>query len=106
MQVRIKENSWIARIAAAKLRSAKVAIVMGKTIHLYNTTSKEFRSNPRWVCHELKHVEQYQRYGYAGFICRYLLESIRKGYYNNRFEKEARASEHDLSLMNQFNFMQ
>jgi len=32
IQVRIKENAFVARLAAAKLRSASVAIVFGRTI--------------------------------------------------------------------------
>jgi hypothetical protein len=41
----------------------------------------------------LKHIEQYRRYGIARFIVLYLVESIKKGYYNNRFEIEARKAE-------------
>ena len=104
MQVRIKENSWIAKIASAKLRSSKVAIVIGKTIHLHNTSRAEFISDRGWVCHELKHVEQYQRHGTNVFLALYFVEWLRKGYYNNRFEVEARNSEKDLALMNEFKF--
>jgi hypothetical protein len=93
MQVHIKENSFLARLAAIKLKSAQVAIVFGKTIHLHNTTREEFLNNQAWVRHELKHIEQYQRYGIARFIVLYLVESIKKGYYNNRFEIEARKAE-------------
>jgi hypothetical protein len=100
VQVRIKENSWVAKIAAVKLRSAKVAIVIGKTIHLHNTSKNEFVSDREWFCHELKHVEQYQRHGTTVFLALYLVEWIRKGYYNNRFEVEARKNEKDLALMN------
>ena len=103
MQVRVKENSWVAKLAAAKLRSSKVAIVIGKTIHLHNTSKEEFIADPQWVCHELKHVEQYHRHGTVVFLALYLVEWIRKGYYNNRFEVEARKSENDLALMNDLN---
>lgn len=89
----IKENSAIAWVAARKLGSKKIAIVFGKTIYLYNTSKEEFLSNSRWVRHELVHVRQYARYGILRFLFLYLLESIRKGYYNNRFEVEARSSE-------------
>lgn len=104
MQVKIRENSWVAKIAATKLRSSKVAIVIGKTIHLHNTSKCEFVSDREWVCHELKHVEQYQRHGTTLFLALYLLEWIGKGYYNNRFEVEARNSENDLALMNEIKF--
>ena len=89
----IKENSWLARIAAWKLGSSSVAIVLGKTIHLYNVSSEQFLSNDSWVKHELCHIKQFRQYGYLTFIIKYLLESIRKGYYNNKYEVAARVAE-------------
>ena len=91
--VKIKENSWIAKIAAKKLGTKNVAMVLGKTIHLYNTTKEDFLKDERWVKHELCHVQQFKQHGYIGFLVKYLWESIRKGYYNNKFEVEARAAE-------------
>ena len=91
--LRIKENSWVAKIAAKKLRATSVAIVLGNTIHLYNTSKVEFLQNTRWVKHELCHVQQFNAHGYAGFIIKYLWESLKKGYYNNKFEVEARKAE-------------
>lgn len=93
MDFRIKENSWIARIAAWKLSSAQAAIVIGKTIHLHNTTKEEFLKNERWVKHELCHIRQYKELGFFRFIALYLWESMKKGYYNNKFEAEARQAE-------------
>jgi hypothetical protein len=101
MKVRIKENSWIARVAARKLKADKVAIVVGNTIHLHNTSRSGFLTDKKWMAHELKHVEQYRQHGYLGFVFKYLIESARKGYYNNRFEVEARESEEDANLINQ-----
>ena len=92
-QYYIKENSWIAKIAAKKLRCDSVAIVIGKTIHLHNSSKENFLNNKRWLKHELCHVEQYRRYGKINFIARYLWESVLKGYHNNRFEVEARRAE-------------
>ena len=89
----IKENSWLAKIAAKKLHSSSVAMVLGKTIHLHNTTKEQFLQDERWLKHELCHVKQFQQYGYFNFVVSYLWESIKKGYYNNRFEKEARMAE-------------
>ena len=93
MEIRIKEHSFLAWIAAKKLRARKVALVIGNTIYLHNTSRLEFLNDNRWLLHELKHVEQFQKHGKVAFIIRYCLESIRKGYYNNRFEVEARAAE-------------
>jgi len=86
----IKENSWIAKLAAFKLRSKQVAIVIGKTIHLHNTTKQEFLKDEKWVKHELCHVKQFQQNGYLRFIAKYLWESIKHGYFNNKYEVEAR----------------
>lgn len=91
--IRIKENSRLAKIAAWKLGSRSVAMVTGRTIHICGCTKEEFLEDEKWVKHELCHVKQYQQYGFFGFIFRYIWESLRKGYYNNRFEVEARAEE-------------
>lgn len=93
MNYRIKENSFIARIAAWKMHARGLAIVFGRTIHLYNITRDQFLANKRLVKHELCHVEQYRRYGFIRFIVLYLWESMRKGYYNNKYEVEARKAE-------------
>jgi hypothetical protein len=89
----IKENSWLAKIAAKKLATKNVAMVLGKTIHLYNTSREEFLADKKWLKHELCHIRQYKQHGYFCFIVKYLWESMRKGYYNNRFEVEARKAE-------------
>jgi len=89
----IKENSWLAKIAAIKLGSQSAAMVLGKTIHLCNTTRADFLQNERWVKHELCHINQFKEHGYVGFIVKYAWESIKKGYVNNRFEVEARRAE-------------
>lgn len=89
----IKENSLLARIAAFKLGTKRVAMVIGNTIHLYNTTKEEFLNDKRWLKHELCHIRQFKQHGFFMFIIKYVWESIKKGYYNNRFEAEARAAE-------------
>jgi hypothetical protein len=105
MKVRIKENSWVAKMAAAKLKSDKVAIVFGHTIHLHNTTREEFLNDTRWVCHELKHVEQYRQNGFIGFITKYFFNWMKNGYYNNKFEVEARENEGNRDLIEKANFI-
>ncbi len=89
----IKERSWLAKIAAIKLGTKSVAMVLGKTIHLYNTTEAEFLQDEKWVKHELCHIKQFKEHGYFLFLIKYIWESVRKGYYNNRFEVEARQAE-------------
>ena len=91
----IKENSFLAKLAAWKLGKSTMAIVFGSRIHLFNCSKETFLSNQSWLRHELCHVRQYQQHGYLLFLLKYLWESIRHGYYNNRFEIEARAAESD-----------
>lgn len=91
----IKEKSWLARLAAKKLGTGAVAMVLGRTIHLHNISRHEFLNNKRLLRHELCHVRQYREHGFAGFLIKYLWESLRKGYYNNRFEEEARKAEEE-----------
>lgn len=96
MDIRIKENSFFALLAAKKLRASKVAMVIGKTIHLHNTSMEEFVNDRRWFKHELAHIEQYQKHGVPKFLTLYLWYSIKYGYYNNPFEVEAREKEKEL----------
>ncbi|MFM9910579.1 MAG: DUF4157 domain-containing protein [Chitinophagaceae bacterium] len=100
MVYHIKEKSFLAKIAAWKLNSKQMAIVFGSTIHLHNTSSKELLSNKKWLLHELKHIEQFKRYGFIKFIFLYLIENLKHGYINNKFEIEARNAE-EQSPINQ-----
>lgn len=94
--IKIKEKSWKAKLAAGCLGVDNVAFTLGKTIYLYNATAGEFLQDTRWVKHELKHVEQFKRYGFIPFIARYTIETIKHGYYNNKYEVEARLAEKEL----------
>lgn len=89
----IKENSWLAKLASKKLQAESVAMVIGKTIYLYGSSKENFLADERWVKHELCHVKQYRENGTVQFLIKYLWESFKVGYYNNKFEKEARAAE-------------
>lgn len=90
MKFYIVENSLLALIAKKVMKSKNIALVLGKGIHLSGVTREEFLKNSRWVKHEQIHLDQYRKYGVLKFLWLYAWESIRKGYYNNRFEKEAR----------------
>ena len=70
-------------------------MVLGKTIHLYGSTKENFLADERWVKHEMCHVKQYKENGTILFLAKYLWESFKVGYYNNKFEVEARAAEKD-----------
>ncbi len=84
------ENSPFARIARLVLKSRNVAMVLGKTVHLSGVSKEIFLKDEGWVAHELCHVEQFRQHGYLRFLWLYLVESLRVGYYNNKFEVEAR----------------
>ena len=90
---RIKENSRLAKIAAKKLHSKSVAMVLGNNIYLHNVSKEEFLKNKKWLKHELCHIEQFKQHGFIGFIAKYLWESLNKGYQKNKFEIQARAAE-------------
>lgn len=90
MELKIKEGSLLARVARLVLKSPNVAMVLGKTIHLSGVSRDAFLQNKPWVAHELCHVRQFRQYGFVRFLGLYLLESIKHGYFNNRFEVEAR----------------
>ena len=80
-------------MAAVKLKSHSVAMVLGKTIHLHNVSKENFLNDSRWLKHELCHIRQFKEHGYIGFIVKYLYESMKKGYHHNKYEEEAREAE-------------
>lgn len=79
-----------------------MAIVMGHCIHLHGVSKKDFLQNERWLRHELKHVEQYAKHGFIGFIAKYLWHSLIYGYHNCCYEKEARAAEDDEAIITHY----
>lgn len=83
-------RSPLARIARAVLGSQRVAMVIGQTVHLSGTTRAEFLADAEWVAHEQVHLRQYRENGLFPFLWKYLVESVRVGYYHNKFEVEAR----------------
>lgn len=99
VRIKIKENALLARMAARALRSRSMAITLGSTIYLWNADVATFRADARWVRHELKHVEQYLRYGCIFFLLWYGWESLIHGYRNNRFEIEAREAEGEETIL-------
>lgn len=100
--IRIKENSLLAKLGALKLREPNMAMTIGRTIHLYKVNKETFLNNKEWVCHELKHVEQFKRMGILSFLWRYFYYSIKFGYYNNPLEVEARMAEKDDLLIEKY----
>jgi hypothetical protein len=89
----IKEKSIPAWLASKILRTNKTAIVIGDTIHLWNSTRDELLTDKRWLNHELTHIEQFKKYGLIKFLALYSWYTLRYGYYDNPLEVEARANE-------------
>ena len=76
-----------------------MAMVLGRTIHLYGVDRQEFLQSIRWVRHEVCHIKQFRHYGTLRFLWLYLMEYRRCGYMNNRFEVAARAAEWEPGIM-------
>jgi hypothetical protein len=89
----IVEKSLLARIGRIVMKSKNLALVLGKGIHLSGVDKEEFLRDSRWLKHELIHIKQYKEHGILKFLALYIVESIKNGYYENRFEKEAREGE-------------
>jgi hypothetical protein len=75
-----------------------VAIVLGQTVHLSGATREEFLADPEWVAHEEVHLRQVRDLGLTRFLTEYLIESARVGYYQNKFEVEAREGARQFML--------
>lgn len=89
----IREGSGVARLAAWKMKSSRIAIVFGSVIHLHGVSRKEFLANTAWVRHEVRHVRQYREAGLWRFWWRYVTDWVRYGYYNIPYERDAREAE-------------
>ena len=99
-QLRTWTNSPLARIARMVLRSPRVAMVVGQTVHLSGANREQFLADAEWVAHELVHVRQYKEHGLLLFLWKYLVESARVGYYHNKYEVEAREEARRVVLTN------
>jgi hypothetical protein len=65
-------------------QSTVAGITLGRTIFLASTT----RLEPELLLHEFRHVQQFSEG--SAFAFRYIWESLRRGYYANRYEADAR----------------
>jgi hypothetical protein len=65
-------------------RASVAAITLGRTVFL----APGARLDPLLLLHEHRHVTQFQQS--LAFPLLYVLESLRHGYYRNRFEVDAR----------------
>lgn len=88
-EVVLRVGRWIPVLGGllGRMRGPAAAVTLGRTIVLHPRT----RLSPRLLAHELAHVRQWR--ADPLFPLRYSLESLRRGYWNNRYEREARAAE-------------
>ena len=82
-QVKVIEHSWLVR-----LHGRAVATTRPQRIYLRGSAA-EFFANPWLILHEYCHVIRQWQCGQLT-VARYLIECLRHGYWNNRFEVEAR----------------
>ena len=85
---------WNSTLAKIILPRKFTAITFGRYVFI-RSKRWELDDNKRirLLAHEEAHVRQYKKYGFIGFITRYLWYSIKYGYKNNPLEIEARKVE-------------
>lgn len=96
MRFKVVENSVIAYIASIILKEKKVAIVIGSTIYLHQIKKIDFLNSKKHFAHEMCHIKQFAEHGKIRFLFLYLIESIKNGYWNNKYEIEARNTENEI----------
>lgn len=85
-ELRFRRGGMPLRLGGWMLGQASVAaITLGRTIFLAPGT----RLDPELLLHELRHVQQFAER--KTFPLRYIWESLRRGYYANRYEADARS---------------
>lgn len=95
IKILIKENTLVSKIAFRLIKSYKnkaVASAIGKTIHLHAISDIDFVNKDMFLRHEMQHAIQYQTIRL--FALKYIWETIKNGYFKNKYEVEAN------SLMN------
>ena len=87
--VRLREGRLIPAIGGVlgRMKGPAAAVTLGRTIIVH----PEARLSRRLLVHELTHVRQWEEDRL--FPVRYALESLRRGYRDNRYELEAREAE-------------
>ena len=86
--VTLRRGHWIPAIGGwlGRMRGPAAAVTLRSTIIVHPGV----RLTRRLLAHELEHVRQWKD---PLFPFRYTLESLRRGYWNNRYEQQAREAE-------------
>jgi hypothetical protein len=87
--VRIRAGRWIPALGGilGRMRGPAAAVTLGRNIVVHPAA----RLTRRLLAHELEHVRQWERERW--FPLRYCAESLRRGYFSNVFEQQARSAE-------------
>lgn len=84
-ELRFRRGGLPLRVGGWALGRATVAaITLGRTIFVAASTQLE----PALLLHEFRHFQQFSER--RTFPLRYIWESLRRGYYSNRYERDAR----------------
>jgi hypothetical protein len=83
-------NSKTACLLGKLNRSQHYAVTISSTCTLFAESEEFVLAVPECRRHETVHKDQYERYGWFGFMARYLWWSLRYSYQDNPLEKEAR----------------
>jgi hypothetical protein len=85
-QARFRVGGWPLRIGGWLLGARSVAgLALGRTVWLETTESIR---DVELVLHEVRHVQQFATVPW--FACRYLWQSMTRGYHDNVYEVDAR----------------
>lgn len=92
--VRVRQGRWIPRLGGilGRMHGPAAAVTLRRTIVVHPSV----RLTPRLLAHELAHVRQWAEDPW--FPLRYTAESLRHGYLQNRYEREAREAEASPNL--------
>jgi Domain of unknown function (DUF4157) len=87
--VTIRRGRLVTKVAGLMggMGAPAAAVTLGSTI----VVDRDVPLTARLLTHELEHVRQWREVPL--FPLRYTLESVRRGYWNNRFEVQARDAE-------------
>ena len=83
-------NSKFAWLLGKINKALPYAITTSQYCSRYSCDKATVDSDPRWRIHEDTHKQQYADLGWFNFVYQYLLDSIKNGYTNNKFEVAAR----------------
>ena len=86
-----KYNSKFASAIGNLYGESKWAITTSGKTTRYSVPKESVTA--KWRRHENTHKNQFIKYGWIPFVLMYIWETVKNGYYNNKYEVEAREKE-------------